>query len=236
MQSKVESSTKKITKKIKETKKKINSIKFDAHHYRRAIHAFGASFLCYYILPDDINWIKILKILIPILIVVSLCILEYMRIKGTIEGNHFFGLRMYEKNRVGSYVFFGIGILILLLFFPQQIAVPCILCASLADPLMGEIRYKHGERKVILAGFIVCAFLFAVTWYNAQPLIIVIVTLVGATGAVIGETRKFRWLDDDFMIQILPAILIALIWIIAGQLGINMPEPLLHAGEMGWLT
>jgi hypothetical protein len=67
-------------------------------------------------------------------------------------------------------------------------------------------------------------------------LIIVIVTLVGATGAVIGETRKFRWLDDDFMIQILPAILIALIWIIASQLGLNLPEPLLHPGEIGWLT
>ena len=98
-----------VTKKIKNTKDRINSLDFDAHWYRHVFHAFGASFLFYYMLPD-IHWINILKFWIPPAIVVIAIILEILRLKGKISSNHFFGLRMYEQKRVGSYIFFAVAI------------------------------------------------------------------------------------------------------------------------------
>ena len=162
-----------VKEKLDETTKKINAIDFDAHRYRRVFHAFGASFLFYYVLPDTnwinlLDWINILKIWIPVSIVIIIMVLEILRLKGKINSDHFFGLRTYEKKRAGSYVFFAVAILILLLFFPQQIAIPCILCACLADPIMGEIRYHFGKKQVYIVGFLICMFFFIVTWYKAD--------------------------------------------------------------------
>jgi dolichol kinase len=223
----------KVAKKIQNTKKKINSLDFDAHWYRRAFHAFGASFLLYYMLPD-VDWINLLKFWVPPAIVVFAVILEVLRLKGKISGDHFFGLRMYEQNRVGSYVFFAVAILILLRFFPQQIAIPCILCACLADPVMGEVRHRFGMKHVYIFGFLLCMFFFMIAWYKADIRLMLIVSIVGAVGAILGETKKFWWLDDDFMIQMVPAVLLLIIWIGAPYFGFNLPDPIIYPGIMPW--
>ena len=201
---------KRVIKKINNTRKKINLIDFDAHWYRRVFHAFGASFVFYYMLPD-LEWINILKIIIPAIIVIVAILLEILRIKGFINSNHFFGLRMYEKKRIGSYVFFAVGILILLMFFPQQIAIPCILCACLGDPIIGEIRNRFSKKYVYVVGFLICMSFFLISWYSVNLNLLILVSVVGGLGAAIGEIKKIYWLDDDFMIQILPAILIGII-------------------------
>ena len=223
-----------VKEKLDETTKKINAIDFDAHLYRRVFHAFGASFLFYYVLPNA-NWINILKIWVPVSIVIIIMVLEILRLKGKINSDHFFGLRTYEKKRAGSYVFFAVAILILLLFFPQQIAIPCILCACLADPIMGEIRYRFGEKQVYIVGFLVCMFFFIVTWYKADFSLMILVSIVGAIGTVVGETKKFWWLDDDFMIQIIPAVLILIIWFVVPVLGLNLPsDPIIYPFVIPW--
>jgi len=220
-------------KKIEETTKKINALEFDVHWYRRVFHAFGASFLLYYMLPN-IDWINTLKFWIPIAILILVFAVEYLRIKGKINSNHFFGLRMYEKNRVSSYLFFGVAIVILLLFFPQLIAVPCILCACIADPVMGEVRHRFGEKNVYIVGFLVCMIFFMVTWYKAGFWMMFPVSIIGAIGAVIGETKKFWWLDDDFMIQMIPAVLLLIVWVSAGHMGFGLPDPVIYPGVLPW--
>ena len=222
-----------IVERLEDARKKINSIEYDPHWYRRVFHTFGASFILYYMLPD-LYWINILKIWIPVLLLIFIFILEYMRINDKIDSNYFFGLRLYEKKRIGSYLFFGIAVFILLLFFPQQIAVPCILCASIADPIMGEVRLRFGTKKVYFVGFLICMLLFFITWYKADLLIVCIVSLVGASGAVIGETKKLKFVDDDFMIQMVPAILLLIIWFFAGYLGLGLPDPVIHPGVLPW--
>ena len=230
---KFEDARKKINSIEKDVRKKINSIEYDAHWFRRVFHTFGASFLFYYMLPD-VDWINLLKFWIPVFIIIFIFVLEYLRIKGKINSNHFFGLRMYEKNRIGSYVFFGVAIFILLLFFPQQIAVPCILCASIADPVMGEVRHRFDEKKVIVTGFFICMFFFIVTWYKADLVITLLVSVVGAFGAVIGETNTISWLDDDFLIQMVPAVMVLILFLIAGYFGYVLPDPIIHPGISPW--
>ena len=211
-----------VADKLKDAKKKINSIDFDAHWYRRVFHAFGASFIFYYILPDA-DWINILKFWVPPFIVSFVIFLEVLRLTGKISSNHFFGLRMYEKKRIGSYVFFAVAILILLRFFPQQIAIPCILCATLGDPIIGEIRRRFSSNYVYLTGFFICMYFFIITWFKSDVLLIILVSVIGGLGAIIGETKKFWWLDDDFMIQMIPAVLLLLIWIGIPYIGLSYP-------------
>jgi len=217
----------KIVEKLEEAKKKINSIEYDPHWYRRVFHTFSSSFILYYMLPD-LDWINLLKIWIPFFIVIFIFVLEYLRIKGRISSSHFFGLRIYEQKRIGSYLFFGLAVFILLLFFPQQIAVPCILCGSVADPIMGEFRLRFGEKNVYLVGFLICMFFFLATWYKASLWLAVVVSLVGASAAVFGETKKIKFLDDDFMIQMFPAILLLIIWLLSGYLGFVLPDKIIH--------
>ena len=219
---------KKIVDQSREIKKKIDSLEFDVHWYRRVFHAFGAAFLVYYLMPNDIEWLNLAKFWVPLGIVIFTILLEYLRISGKIDSKHFFGLRMYEKNRAGSYVFFGVAILLLLIFFPQQIAIPCILCACIADPIMGEVRHRFEKKYVYITGFIVCLLFFMITWYKAAIWLMLLVSIVGAAGAVIGEAKKFWWLDDDFMIQMLPAIFLLAIWLSAQYIGIALPEPIIY--------
>ncbi len=222
-----------IVEKLEDARRKINSIEYDPHWYRRVFHTFSASFILYYMLPD-LYWINLLKFWIPVLLLFFIFVLEYLRIYGKIDSNYFFGLRMYEKKRVGSYLFFGVAVFILLLFFPQQIAVPCILCASIADPVMGEVRHRFGSKYVYLVGFFVCMIFFLVTWYKADFWIVLFVSLIGASAAVIGETKKLKWLDDDFMIQMTPAVLLLVIWFSAGYLGFTLPDLVIHPLVLPW--
>ena len=223
----------KIVSQIEETKNKINAIEFDVHWYRRVFHAFGACFLFYYLLPDA-DWINLLKFWIPFLILVSLVILECLRIKGKVSSSHFFGLRMYEKNRIGSYLFFSVAMVTLLLYFPQQITIPCILCASIGDPVIGEVRSRFGGKSAYVVGFFVCMLFFVVAWYKADFLVMFFVSVVGALGAVVGEAEKIWWIDDDFMIQMVPAVLLLIIWYSAGYVGFSLPDKVIYPVIMPW--
>ncbi len=208
---KLKTTKQKIINQQLEIRKKIDSIEFEAHWFRRVFHTFAASFLIYYMLPDE-PWITTLKIFLAVGIVVFVFILEYLRIKGKIRSSNFFGLRIYEEKRPASYLYFGVALCILLVFFPQQIAIPCILCACFSDPIIGEMRYRFGKKKAYVIGFFVCMFFFLITWYTADIPILLLVSLLGASAAVVGEAKKFWLIDDDFMIQILPAVILLLVW------------------------
>ena len=141
---------------------------------------------------------------------------------------------MYEKNRVGSYVFFAIAILILLRFFPQQIAIPCILSVTLGDPIIGEIRQHFGMNYAYLFGFLVCMFFFMIAWFKSDVILILLASVIGGFGAIVGETKKFWWLDDDFMIQMIPAFLLLIIWISIPYFGLGYPGQIIYPGSFSW--
>ncbi len=204
------------------------SIEVDAHWFRRAFHAFASSFLIFYLLPD-VPWINIAKLVVPIAILVVVGIIECRRLGGTLDRQYFFGLRTYEHHRPASYFYFGAGLIILLLAFPQQIAVPCILCACFVDPAIGEFRYRLKKKTAYLLGFLLSAGFFLGIWYHAQPWVVFCVCLIGASGAVLGERVKFRWLDDDLLIQLVPAILLLIFWLGLSFFHLNiLPPPLIH--------
>ena len=214
----------KMTEYQTEFLERLNAIEVDAHWFRRVFHTFAASFLFYYLLPDE-PWINLGKIILPIIIVASMAIVEIHRIRGDLDHNRFFGLRNYEKKRPASYLYFGVAVLLLFLLFPQQIAIPCILCASFTDPIIGEARYYLGKKHAYIIGFIVSVFFFMITWNQSAWWTLLLISLLGATGAVVGEAKKLRFIDDDFMIQFLPALLLLIVWQGLLQLGISILPP-----------
>jgi len=224
----LKSTKKKMTEYQIEFLERMNAIEVDAHWFRRVFHTFAASFLFYYLLPDE-ERINLGKIIIPIIIVLFMIIVESRRIRGAFDHQRFFGLRNYEKKRPASYLYFGLAVLLLFSLFPQQIAIPCLLCASFTDPIIGESRYCFGKKRAYVIGFVISVFFFIVTWYRADWWILLLVPLIGATGAVIGEVKKFKFVDDDFMIQILPAVFLILMWRGFLLIGIDMlPPPMLY--------
>lgn len=58
----------------------LTAIEVDAHWFRRVFHTFAASFLFYYLLPDD-EWMNAIKIVVPILIVFCMIVIEYRRLR-----------------------------------------------------------------------------------------------------------------------------------------------------------
>ncbi|HWR27140.1 MAG TPA: dolichol kinase [Candidatus Thermoplasmatota archaeon] len=202
----------------------LTAIEVDAHWFRRVFHTFAASFLFYYLLPDE-EWINVIKIIVPVILVFCLIVIEYHRLRGALDHQRFFGLRNYEKKRPASYLYFGIAVLLLFLLFPQQIAIPCILCASFTDPVIGETRYHLGKKKAYIIGFIISLFFFLITWFRADWRILILVSVIGAAGALAGEAKKLRYIDDDFMIQMLPALLLLLFWQGSLAFGINILPP-----------
>ena len=78
-------------------------------------------------------------------------------------------------------------------------------------------------------------FFFMIAWYKADIYLMIFASIIGAFGAVIGEIKKFWWVDDDFMIQMIPAILLLIIWIALPYFGIDIPqENIIHPGLMPW--
>jgi dolichol kinase len=204
------------------------AIEVDAHWFRRVFHTFASCFLAFYLLPEA-PWINLIKFVLPVTIIILVGIIEYRRLDGTLDHQYFFGLRSYEHHRPASYFYFGVGLIILLLAFPQQIALPCILCACFIDPAIGEFRHRLQRRTAYLLGFFLSASLFLITWYQAQIWAVVSVSLIGASGAILGERVKSRWLDDDLLIQLLPAILLAILWQGLMMFHVNiLPPALLH--------
>jgi dolichol kinase len=214
----------KMTEYQVELLEQLNAIEVDAHWFRRVFHTFAASFLFYYLLPDD-GWVALAKIVVPIGIIVCMVLVEYHRIKGMLDQQRFFGLRSYEKGRPASYLYFGIAVVLLFLLFPQQIAVPCLLCASFTDPIIGESRYYLGKKKAYLIGFVISLLFFLVTWHQVDWWVLIIVSVLGALGALIGEAKKLQLIDDDFMIQMLPAIVLLLLWQGCLMMGVNILPP-----------
>ena len=120
---KLKTAKQKIINQQLDIKNKIGSIEIEAGWFRRIFHTFAASFLIYYLLPDE-SLINMLKIYFVVGIVFFIFILEYLRIKGSLNSSNFFGLRIYEEKRPASYVYFGVATLVLLLFSLNKLQYP----------------------------------------------------------------------------------------------------------------
>ncbi|KAA0007547.1 MAG: dolichol kinase [Thermoplasmata archaeon] len=181
------------------------------HWYRRLAHVSGSAIISYYMLPDE-GWIGLTKKLVVIFSVLLIIAVDVRRIRR--RDIKISCLRDYEERRVGGYVYFGMGSAILLLFFPQQISIPCIVSTSLADPLAGEMR-KLGLIPASVSSMLLSFFIFFSTWLSSP--IALQIAVLGALSTTASEFVKSRYIDDDLLMQIVPAILMYIVYFYLGK-------------------
>jgi hypothetical protein len=159
-------------------------------------------------------------------------------------------LREYERSRIASYLWFTVGATILIVFFPQQIAAPCILATAVGDPALGVTK-KFRRRYTFSIAIIICFLVFLAFKYQ------LLVAILAAGITFIAQFIEFRiqwrvrrslfWsrskhevskyqkyfdflfkTDDDFMMQIIPALTLLFLFLIHPDF---MPDPLIEPLE-----
>tara|TARA_B100000959_G_C14907339_1_gene593575 strand:+ start:386 stop:973 length:588 start_codon:yes stop_codon:yes gene_type:complete len=175
--------------------------------YRRFNHTVAACFVIYFLFPESILGFD--RVYLVGIFWISILLIEYFRLNGAFTLD---GMRDYEDTRIAGFVWFATGTCMILFFyeigiFPEIFAVSTIIMASFTDPLIGEVNRKYGDKEGILAGligsFIIYQMIVGVLFYS----------LVGSVVAVVVERPKFKWLDDDFLIQFFPIMAMTIFYL-----------------------
>ncbi len=177
---------------------------------RRALHVAGAGALVYYLLPDPLlRGVSNAELLLALL--AGLLALEAARLLARLEVPT---LRAGEEGRVASYAYFAVAIVIALLLFPRPIAAVAIAGTALVDPLLGELReWRPGVGPVrllpwaVYVGLAVGLLRLLTAWPLAE---ILPLAAAAAAVAIAAELPKMRYLDDDLLMTLAPAVFLAL--------------------------
>lgn len=171
-----------------------------AHLFRRSIHL--ASILVLWLYYRFGTTELVLGCLAAVLI------LELIRLN---RGWSVFGQRSYEKGRLSAFAWSAIGMALVLLLLPdKRYAVPIICAYAIGDPLLGELRCVNLNKILVaIAGIIT----IGVIWYAAHiyfgtPLWLMWI-MAPLTVAV--EWPRISWVDDNFLMQAVPLLLILIL-------------------------
>jgi hypothetical protein len=173
---------------------------------RRVVHLLTPCFLVYYLLPDEIFAID--KRFGLVLVVVFALLVDGLR---AIRGWEVIGARPYEKRRISSATWAGLGLMLAFMYFPQHFVVPVVFGMAWIDPLMGEVR-KRKRVDPLVVGIPVYTVIFAVIHIVLFPQFTVLTAaewaLVAALSATLIEQYGPLWLDDDLSMIIVPLLLL----------------------------
>ena len=175
--------------------------------YRRFNHTVAACFVIYFLFPKSILGFD--RVYLVVVFWISIIFIEYFRLNGAFILD---GMRDYEDTRVAGFVWFASGTCMILFFyeigvFPEIFAISTIIMAAFTDPLIGEVNRKYGYKEGIFAGilgsFVIYYLIIGVLFYS----------IVGSIVAVAVERPKFKWLDDDLLMQIFPVMVLTIFYL-----------------------
>jgi hypothetical protein len=115
-----------------------------------------------------------------------------------------FGQREYESKQVSALAWGALAIGLVLLITPtKEYAYPLIFSLTFGDPFMGELRRKGMDSKTVI--WAACVFVLGIwlaCWYAfGTP---IIVCLIVAPIAVLAETPRLRYIDDNATMLLIP--------------------------------
>ena len=174
--------------------------------WRRIVHGSGALVLAYFLVPVGF-FVLVPKVVVLLAALGAAGLLEVARLGF---GAELPTIRGYEARRPASYVFYAVALVVAVLVFPEPIAVAVVLGTAFVDPLAGELRSTGSSRGLRLGvPFVVYTALatFALGAVGRWPW--VDAAVLGALAGVVGvsvERWRFRWLDDDLTMTIVPAL------------------------------
>ena len=181
---------------------------------RRLVHCLVAVTPVYYLMPTELSVSPLMRWHLLIAFFAVIVMFESVRLwrKAT-----FFGLRPHERNSIASFAWAAAGITLALWVMPWEVATPVLIGMGLVDPLAGELRRVKRTRWLqILPPLAVYASIcmIALTTLTDAPISeMVIISSLGAVLAVAAERRRVPYVDDDFLMIIVPGIAMSLLWL-----------------------
>jgi len=174
------------------------------HWFRRFIHMLAPIFLVYYAVPDPIWEGGPSRELLLVCVLVGVLVFETIRL---IFKPKILGLRSYEYGRMSAASWAAIAMTIAFLFFPLEYAAPAVIGMGWVDPLCGELRridtrlYPSLPLVVyFLIAFITMSYLIGI---NVQVLV---ASILATVLAIAIEKPRLKYLDDDFLMLVVPLV------------------------------
>ena len=183
--------------------------------WRRILHAIGASSLLYFAVPTDF-FVVLPKSVVLLLALTVVLVLEVLRHAVGLELPT---LRPYEKQRIGSYVFYAIALTGAILLFPRPIAFAVVLGTSLVDPLAGELRASRRYPRLYpglpLVTYALLAFAGLAVGGGWPIGVSAGLAVLAAAVAIAVERPKLAWVDDDLAMTFVPALVLYAVGVLA---------------------
>ncbi len=173
---------------------------------RRLAHALIALSPLYYAIPVEVEPLGVRRWVLLVLFIVTVIAFESVRLA---KGWKLFGLRPHETKQIASFVWAAAGITATLWLFPEEIATAALVGMALVDPLAGTMR-GSGIRDLTTISSSACAYLvivlLALLLVGDYDLLACIgIALVGTVLAIPSEWFDVPYIDDDFLMLVIPA-------------------------------
>jgi hypothetical protein len=173
---------------------------------RRGVHASIALTPLYYALPVNLPFIGWHRWTLVVIFFAGIMLFEAYRLR---KGMSFMGLRPHERNQIASFAWAAAGITAVLWLCPHDIAAAALVAMALVDPLSGEMRLAgYRDRTTVPLSLIVYLCLSAsvlVLWDMRSDYLSLLLAAVAAILGVASEMIKVRYVDDDFLMAVVPA-------------------------------
>ncbi len=195
---------------------------------RRALHIAGIAFIGYYLIPEMLPY-SISKQWLLVGIILLISGIELFRKKSARPTKLDPLLREHELKRPPSYVYFALGSIILIVTVPQYISIPCILSTAFCDPVIGEMKRKKNPFIGYIIGFFLSLIIFGVIWHSVSPILVITISIIGSSSLIFAEYISTPLLDDDLLMQIIPAILLFIfILLLSSIFPVSLPNEIIH--------
>lgn len=183
---------------------------------RRLVHALGV------VVPLSsllglLSWPEIQGLLV--VGTAGVLVLEYLRLSGRIDWAVYDRLtREYEKDDVGAYVLYAVGMTVVAFLVPPRAAVPAMLFLTLVDPIGGLLssRTELGSKQPRVLAAVFASSVLLATFVNV-PLL---PAIAGGIATALSDGFKpivaGYVLDDDFTIPVTSGVAIELVWRLVG--------------------
>lgn len=137
-------------------------------------------------------------------------------------------MRDTEAVAIAGTTWLIVGVLAIVLFFPRPIVLLSLLFLAFADPIASLVGILYGKDKIFgrkslqgtLAGFAVCTFL-SLAFFSSLGIMtdrLLLVSLIAGAIGSLAEAIPLAGLDDNFVMPILSAIGLWVLFMIFGGL------------------
>ena len=174
---------------------------------RRAIHMLLALAPVYYLLPEDLPYVGLRRWVLLIAFIAGILGFEAFRLW---RGFTVLGLRPHETDQIASHAWAATAIVLVLWLFPHDIATAALVGMAFVDPLAGEMRSAKLRMRMIVGvssiAYLCLAIVALLVWNERLLPEILLLGIVGMLTAIPSEYFKFRHIDDDFLMAVIPAV------------------------------